>query len=102
MSHNEGPARVGGGGSCLVIYRSWRIVEGRAAEETFFSLAREREREGEEAYSIFPYVTCRAVDDARSFELRRVSAREFVFVVVVGCDCIGWKHKICTFAEKLN
>lgn len=64
----------------------------------------EREREGEEAYSIFPYVTCRAVDDARSFELRRVSAREFVFrfVVVVGCDCIGWKHKICTFAEKLN
>lgn len=62
----------------------------------------EREREREEAYSIFPYVTCRAVDDARSFELRRVSAREFVLVVVVGCDCIGWKHKICTFAEKLN
>lgn len=24
-----GPASVGGGGSCLVIYRSWRIAEGK-------------------------------------------------------------------------
>lgn len=75
VSHNEGPALgVGGGGSCLVIYRSWRIVEGRAAEETFFSLAkgREREREGRGLFDFsFPTLPV-----ARSMMLDRSSCRE--------------------------